>query len=40
MGKFVGGLIIGIVMGLFLAANVFPDGFVTDSRHWIDQFRP
>jgi hypothetical protein len=40
MGKFVGGLIIGLVVGIFLADNFFPDGFVIDARHWIDQFRP
>lgn len=34
MGKFVTGLLIGLLTGLIFADTVFPDGF----PHWVEQF--
>ncbi|HKU65666.1 MAG TPA: hypothetical protein VJQ06_11465 [Rhizomicrobium sp.] len=31
MGKFVGGLVIGLILGLVFSENLFPDGF----NNWV-----
>jgi hypothetical protein len=33
MGKFVGGLLIGLILGLVFSENLFPDGF----DNWVQQ---
>jgi hypothetical protein len=39
MGKFVMGLIIGLLMGLVFADQVFPDGFNNAVSHWGERVR-
>ncbi|HKX65425.1 MAG TPA: hypothetical protein VJM78_08950 [Rhizomicrobium sp.] len=31
MGKFVGGLVVGLILGLVFSENLFPDGF----NNWV-----
>lgn len=33
MGKFVGGLLIGLILGLIFSETLFPDGF----NRWVEQ---
>ncbi|HWY60360.1 MAG TPA: hypothetical protein VNW15_00515 [Rhizomicrobium sp.] len=37
MGKFVGGLLIGIAIGAFFSQSLFADGFGGGVQRWIEQ---
>ncbi len=39
MGRFIVGLLIGLVLGLIFAENLFPDGFSNAVEHWAEQVR-
>ena len=39
MGKFVMGLIIGLMTGLVFADQVFPEGFNNAVQHWGEHVR-
>jgi len=39
MGKFVGGLLIGLVIGLIFSETLFPDGFNNTVQHWAEGVR-
>ena len=39
MGKFVMGLIIGLMIGLVFAEEIFPDGFSNAVQHWGENVR-
>lgn len=39
MGKFVLGLLIGLLLGLIFSEQFFPDGFSVAVQHWGDHLR-
>jgi len=39
MGKFIGGLLIGLIMGLVFSENLFPDGFNNWVQHQAEDIR-
>jgi len=39
MGKFVMGLMIGLVIGLVFSEQIFPDGFNNAVSHWGERVR-
>ena len=39
MGKFVLGLLIGLMLGLALADTIFPDGFNAAAQKWGEHVR-
>jgi len=39
MGKFVMGLLIGLLAGLIFAESLFPEGFSNAVAHWAEQVR-
>jgi len=39
MGRFVTGLVIGLLMGLVFGESLFPDGFSRSVQHWADGVR-
>ena len=39
MGRFVMGLLIGLVIGLIFAENIFPDGFSHAVEQWGEHVR-
>jgi len=39
MGKFVTGLMIGLLIGLVFSDQIFPDGFNSAVSHWGERVR-
>jgi len=39
MGKFVAGLLIGLLVGLIFSEQLFPDGFSAAVERWADHAR-
>jgi len=39
MGRFVAGLLLGLLAGLVFGENLFPDGFSRTVEHWADEVR-
>jgi hypothetical protein len=39
MGRFVGGLVIGLIMGLAFSEMLFPDGFSSWVQHQAEDIR-
>lgn len=39
MGKFVMGLLIGLMIGLVFSEQIFPDGFSNAVQHWGENVR-
>ena len=39
MGKFVLGLVIGLMVGLIFADNIFPEGFNAAAENWAGEIR-